>query len=779
MTLRPRSTGDAAAGSAPTSNTSDDATPNDAVSPEAGLDSAPVTQNQPATPTGADLMTLLATLVSERTGYPLDMLGADLDLEADLSIDSIKRLEILGELTERAGLGGTTGPGESLDESIVEELVAQKSLRAIVAWVDAHLSADTTSPSTSADTTSPSTTADTTPRTADATPTAQNSGAKVADARTADATPTAADASASDAHDRKPEPAGPLPLDTQSAVPESAVRAVFRVVSAPPSVEQRDAPALAGHSITVVDDGRGVAPLVASLLESHGASAHVVEPGAIPGQCDGIVHMGLLHPGAETAADLFEQVHRVAVAGTSTLIAVTGLGGTHGRFMDETGSPRHPAPWGRSKRREGANGAHRADADGVEQTGAGVAGLWRALARELPDAHVRAVDLDRFDDPVVLAGHIVSEVLAPGGPVAVGYRDGTRCTVIATEKTLDAKGVIRREPPGTNLGPKSVVLLTGGARGITARLALSLATTYGCSLELVGRSPLPDAPEDPDVAAAADATDLRRVLIARGMREPAAIEASCAQLLAAREIRFTLSQLDNAGAKVSYHAVDVRDAEALRGVVASVYDRHGRLDGIVHGAGVIEDRLLADKTPESFRRVFDTKVSAAHTLVAAVRKPHPFIVLFTSVSGAFGNKGQVDYAAANDALATLAWSLTSRHFGPVVAVDWGPWAGTGMVSAPLDREYARRGIGLVHPEDGVARLLDELRTALPEPEIVLARARVSTFEAPFLSAEVPQSESTASAAEPQSSESAGEPQSAEAGQSEPARDPQSVSAGEP
>jgi NAD(P)-dependent dehydrogenase (short-subunit alcohol dehydrogenase family) len=386
--------------------------------------------------------------------------------------------------------------------------------------------------------------------------------------------------------------------------------------------------------------------------------------------------------------------------------------------------------------------------------GAGIAGLWRALARERPDAHVRAVDLDPTDDPVVLAGHIVAEVLASGGPVAVGYRNGGRYTVVATEEALDrhpdhagrshgdgqadfaghdshsSPRAGREHGPGTDLGPDSVVLLTGGARGITARLAVSLASTYGCSLELVGRSPLPADPEDPEVTAAADATEIRRVLIARGEREPAAIESSVARLMAAREIRSNLTALDNAGVKVSYHAVDVRDADALRGVVESVYDRHGRLDGIVHGAGVIEDRLLADKTPESFRRVFDTKVGAAHTLVGAVREPHPFLVLFTSVSGAFGNKGQVDYAAANDALATLAWSLDAQRFGPVVAVDWGPWAGSGMVTPQLDREYARRGVGLVHPDDGVTRLLDELRMSLPEPEIVLARARVSTFEAP-------------------------------------------------
>ena len=76
---------------------------------------------------------------------------------------------------------------------------------------------------------------------------------------------------------------------------------------------------------------------------------------------------------------------------------------------------------------------------------------------------------------------------------------------------------------------------------------------------------------------------------------------------------------------------------------------------------------------------------------------------------------------------TLAWSVGPRN-GRVLAVDWGPWAGTGMVSAELEREYARRGVGLVDPEDGISRLLAELAAPVSEPEIVLARARVATFE---------------------------------------------------
>ena len=75
----------------------------------------------------------------------------------------------------------------------------------------------------------------------------------------------------------------------------------------------------------------------------------------------------------------------------------------------------------------------------------------------------------------------------------------------------------------------------------------------------------------------------------------------------------------------------------------------------------------------------------------------------------FGNRGQVDYAAANDVLDKLALALRARVQGRVLSVNWGPWADTGMVSPQLEREYARRGIGLIPMTDGVEALLQELR----------------------------------------------------------------------
>src|SRR4029453_8286485 len=83
-----------------------------------------------------ELLARLTAIVSARTGYPEDMLGPDLDVEADLSIDSIKRWEILGELADEIGLSDDG----SLDqlEDLVEELAARKTLRGIVEFLISH-----------------------------------------------------------------------------------------------------------------------------------------------------------------------------------------------------------------------------------------------------------------------------------------------------------------------------------------------------------------------------------------------------------------------------------------------------------------------------------------------------------------------------------------------------------------------------------------------------------------------------------------------------------------
>jgi NAD(P)-dependent dehydrogenase (short-subunit alcohol dehydrogenase family) len=233
--------------------------------------------------------------------------------------------------------------------------------------------------------------------------------------------------------------------------------------------------------------------------------------------------------------------------------------------------------------------------------------------------------------------------------------------------------------------------------------------------------------EDGATAGAVDVTALRRALVDAGWRDPALIEVECRRILAAREVRSTLAAIHQLGAEVEYRSVDVRDAKALGEIVRQTHELHGRLDGVIHGAGVVEDRRFLEKTVASFERVFDTKVGGALALAEALPEDVGFVVLFSSVSGMFGNRGQVDYAAASEALATIARWLDRRVSSRVVAVDWGPWAGGGMVSPELEREFARRGIGLLDPDEAVDRLLCELRSNATDPEVVVMRAQPACF----------------------------------------------------
>jgi NAD(P)-dependent dehydrogenase (short-subunit alcohol dehydrogenase family) len=202
---------------------------------------------------------------------------------------------------------------------------------------------------------------------------------------------------------------------------------------------------------------------------------------------------------------------------------------------------------------------------------------------------------------------------------------------------------------------------------------------------------------------------LKRLLAGRGTAAtPAELDRLARGLLARREIDRTLRAIRDTGCAVRYHAVDVRDASAFGRLIDDIYARHGRLDGVIHGAGVIEDKLLVDKTRESFDRVFDTKVQGALTLADKLRDGVSFVVFFSSVSSAFGNRGQVDYAAANDVLDKLAHHLNDRIDGRVVSVNWGPWDSRGMVTPQLRREYERHGIGLIPLAAGPDSLLAEL-----------------------------------------------------------------------
>ncbi|MGA7384363.1 MAG: SDR family NAD(P)-dependent oxidoreductase, partial [Methylocella sp.] len=175
--------------------------------------------------------------------------------------------------------------------------------------------------------------------------------------------------------------------------------------------------------------------------------------------------------------------------------------------------------------------------------------------------------------------------------------------------------------------------------------------------------------------------------------EPGAIEAAYRRLLKQREIRATIEALRRSAKSVEYHQVDVRDEIAFGGLIDRIYAAHGRIDGVIHGAGIVEDKLIRDKTGESFDRVVDTKIASSFILSRRLRpETLKFLAFFTSVAGTFGNRGQSDYGAANEILSKLALHLDRKWPGRVVAISWGPWDKAGMVTPEIKRQFAALGI---------------------------------------------------------------------------------------
>jgi acyl transferase domain-containing protein/NAD(P)H-dependent flavin oxidoreductase YrpB (nitropropane dioxygenase family)/NADP-dependent 3-hydroxy acid dehydrogenase YdfG len=720
-------------------------------------EAAPAPAHHSSPEGAAAVARMLTELISERTGYPIAMLDADLDLEADLSIGSLKRTEIIALLADKLREAGLDCAPDEAEQS---ELTRVRTMRGIVAALCGERAADAPVQSFAP---APSPPAESLPAPRKALPAGQLTPDQISAAlveligeRTG--YPAAMidvdldlEADLSIGSLKRTEIiglladrlAGSVTLDEALQAELTRLRTVAAVVSrigagnsrptaaateAEPAVAHGtnpvrrylleavaapQAPAnadLTGRHVTLVAGSTGVALDLGAALEARGATIRTVstDPATELGDVDILVHLGGVGPSEPPSLpDCFAVIRRAVLGGARQLLVATGHGG---RFT------------------------HRVDGEPVTRNdlpaGLGLAGLVRTIAREYPEIACRTVDLDPKESPVVLAGQVLAELASPNGPELIGYSDATRWSLRLVDRPLEQTSTPTAESLG--LTTDSVVLLTGGARGITARVAHGLARTAACHVVLWGRTPLPDGPEDPSTAAASEATDLRRVLIAAGAGTPAQIERRVRTIQADREIRATLERLGEVAASVEYRSVDVRDAHAVAEALGDLRARRGRVDGVVHGAGVLDDRLIADKSADGFARVWETKVDGARALAANLDPNLRFLVLFGSVSGVFGNRGQCDYAAANDALDTLARAWEDRFTGRVLSVDWGPWmpSADGMVSPELLRSYAKQGVAALDPDDGVAALLTELAHG-SAPQVVYVCAEPSAFEAAF------------------------------------------------
>jgi acyl transferase domain-containing protein/NAD(P)-dependent dehydrogenase (short-subunit alcohol dehydrogenase family)/acyl carrier protein len=649
-----------------------------AVTPTARPTAEPAAAPAPSTPSqlASDdaIKEKVLEIVAEKTGYPKDMLDLDLDLEADLGVDTVKQAEMFASVRAAYNIPR-------------EENLKLRDFPTL-----AHV--------------------------------IQFARDKQNLAVTTDAlAPAAAAASVAAKPDARPRP----PLASFDAADQIPRRIPVPILRPPLNICKPTCINLGqGRRVVIMPDQAGVAEILTQRLQSMGVEVlsldakldetvltELLKSWITAGPIQGVywlpalddegplngMHLDAWHEALRVRIKLLYATMRtlygqVAKPGTF-LVSATRLGGMHG--YDGAGA--------------------------VAPLGGAVVGFTKTYKRERSEALVKVVDFEVGRNDSEVAETIIEETLRDPGAVEIGYSQDLRWTVGLQEQPLgDGQHSL-------TLGPDSVFVITGAAGSIVSAITADLAAASGGTFYLLDLVPTPD-PSNPDLGRfLSDKEGLKRDLFerikARGERAtPALVEKELASLERAQAAQSAIDAVRSAGGTPYYFSVDLTNADGVTSVINQARQRSGRIDVLVHAAGIERSHFLPDKDQREFDLVFDVKSDGWFNLLCAIGDmPLGATVAFSSIAGRFGNAGQTDYSAANDLLCKITSSFrTTRPATRGIVIDWTAWSGIGMATrGSIPKMMEAAGIDMLPPEAGVPLTRRELTSAATHGELVVAQ----------------------------------------------------------
>ncbi|MBU8848579.1 MAG: SDR family NAD(P)-dependent oxidoreductase, partial [Desulfobacterales bacterium] len=346
----------------------------------------------------------------------------------------------------------------------------------------------------------------------------------------------------------------------------------------------------------------------------------------------------------------------------------------------------------------------------------GLAGLAKTAGLEWKNVLCRALDMPDSKKKCMENAEAAVSLMMTHGSVEMGL-DGDYCNIpVLTDQNLTYGNV--------DLAPDDVVVITGGAKGVTAACAIEMAKEYSPTIVLIGRSKAPSAePEwskgihDPGI--------LKKAILNHEfkgqMPKPADIEKIYQKIMSNREVEKNIQLMNENGSQVRYFSADIRKPEEIETVFKTVRKEFKQITAIIHGAGVLEDKLIIDKHIDQFTHVLETKAKGLEALLSASKLDKlKYFVLFSSIAARTGNQGQCDYAMANEILNKTAQRLARKNSEcKFLSINWGPWEG-GMVDMSLKKEFLKRGIDLIPLKAGAGQLLKEMGSIEKNcPEVII------------------------------------------------------------
>lgn len=687
-----------------------------------------------------DIKALLLQVVSDKTGYPQEMLGMEMDLEADLSIDSIKRVEIIGTLRNELG---TLAKGNTNEDMVMEQLAGIKTLSGLVSWLTEFSGADATPATSEKNGTTAEITSAPQAKSALSLEDLQNAILNIVSEKTgypkemlgldldleADLSIDSikrmeiiADLKNKIGFGENLEQADDVmeklaaiktlrglaswisemsgdTTETKNEVKEEVAteptnnvlsRLRFDITPTDASSVQ-NTEVLQGKRFAITQDDTQQTSAIKTELEKHGAIVELVDTDKDLSHVDGLIMLDLFSatdkPSIIDHVDLIKKLDFDKVKWVYLISDIAA----HIQEVTDVSVLRH----------------HQ-----------GYPGLFKSLAREFDHTTCRLISLSTPQEVDQIADITLKEILTNDKPAEVIYKNEQRHKVDIIPSPLSTS----LNEAHIQLDQKSVVLVLGGAQGITAELVKHMSQAYPCTYILVGRSADPrNEVSAKEFEGMKTKEEIRAYLIKSGkFTSPAEIEKETTKIYKNNQILRTIRDMEALGNTIIYQSLDLCDEEGLSNLISSIYEKHNRLDGVIHGAGLLEDKLFKQKTTSSFGRVFDTKVKPLRVLAEQLRTDCQFVVLFSSIASVYGNKGQTDYAAANSVLDDYANALNKRLKGKVISINWGPWKGAGMVSSTLESEYERRGISMIPLDEGKEIFLNEIKYGTESQVLIMS-----------------------------------------------------------
>ena len=590
---------------------------------------------------------IIYEIVSEKTGYPTDMFELEMDLESDLSIDSIKKMEIIGALGEKISTPTSADDVSEEDKTLLfEQIISIKTFQDVINWLN-------------------------------------GTGEEMS---------------------KEEGFAGAgIAVEIKDTGSEEDSKDIVRMtlVKTPFAIKTTDTALVEGKTFAITDDGNGLATKVSKALTVLGATGRIVtaDAGDLT-DCDGLVFIhSVAGTNSRTMMDLFNLLKDADMDKLQTIFVFDD--GLSEELLEDANLPQ------------------------------GFAGFIKALAHEYPKHRLASIQFEMAIDEKTFANIVTSELTTNETVVELFYHGEERFLSVPTINALEVSGEAKALP----LDNDSVVVVLGGAQGITPHIIRRMAKENPCNYVLLGRSE--KKASDAEYAAFETVEDIQKQLIEQKvLTKPKEIQAEATRIFKSSQIDKAIALIEETGAKITYIAVDVTDGAAFASVLAEIKEAHGHIDGLVHAAGILEDKLFRGKEADSFARVYNTKVNPLQTVIANLLPELKLLVLFSSMSSAFGNAGQCDYSAGNCVLDHTAMMLRIQCPDlQVVAFDWGPWKGAGMVNAGLEQEFRKRGIWFVELENGADFLMNEL--AYANEASVLAIAGDAELTADFIATVYP------------------------------------------